>query len=268
MRFSILFLTPLTALMLFAGDPNQPVVVSAPTLKTAIAPDSLAIIFGAGLATQTVSAGNPPWPTRLGDMPGVTLVDSAGATWQVPLLYVSPNQMNVQIPAEAAAGPAKIQFPVTGLPPGVGTAALRTVPLTLTAVAPGIFTADESGHGVLAALGIRVTPVDQSIFPVFTCTSALSCAPVPIDLGIDTPVYLSLYGTGIRGWSKIGTPLNATVQIGDQSLPAVYAGPQPVFPGLDQVNVLIPLSLRGAGLVNVSVTAGGATSNAGQIYIN
>ena len=37
---------------------------------------------------------------------------------------------------------------------------------------------------------------------------------------------------------------------------------------LDQVNVPLPLSLRGAGLVNASVTAAGVTSNIGQIYIN
>jgi uncharacterized protein (TIGR03437 family) len=98
--------------------------------------------------------------------------------------------------------------------------------------------------------------------------SAGNCQPVPIDLGVDTPIYLSLYGTGIRGWSTIGTPLNTTVNIGGQSFPAAYAGPQPTVPGLDQVNVPLSLNLRGAGLVNVTVTAAGVTSNAGQIYIN
>jgi uncharacterized protein (TIGR03437 family) len=268
MRASLLFLTLVGTLNLGAADTNQPVVVSAASPQVGIAPDSLATIYGPNLTTQTVSAGNPPWPASLGDMPGVTLVDSAGKTWPVPLLFVSPGQMNVYIPAGAATGPANIEFPFTGLGPGVA-AALRIVPTTLTSVAPAIFTADGTGSGVLAANAIQISPVGQFSSLVFTCTApGSSCTPVPLGLGIDTPIYLSIYGTGIRGWTSLATPLNATVQIGNLSLPASYAGPQPDIPGLDQVNVPLPLTLRGAGLVNVSVTVAGATSNAGQVYIN
>jgi uncharacterized protein (TIGR03437 family) len=269
-RVSSLLLTPLAALTLWAADPTQPVVVSAASPQVGLAPDSLATVYGPNLTTQTVSAGSPPWPTSLGDMPGVTLIDSAGKSWLVPLIFVSPNQMNIYIPAGPALGPAKMEFPVTGLPPGVGAAALRIVPVTLQNVSPGIFTANGTGSGVLAATAIRTSLVAdlQTSVPVFTCSAAGSCAPVPIDLGIDTPIYLSLFGTGIRGWQNIGTPLNTTVTIGNQSFPALYAGPQPTTPGLDQVNVPLSLSLRGAGLVNVSVTAAGITSNIGQIYIN
>ena len=270
MRISLLFLTPIAALTLWAADPNtQPVVVSAASPQVGLTADSLATVYGPNLTTQTESAGNPPWPTRLGDMPGVTLIDSAGNSWPLSLIYVSPSQMNVYIPAGPATGPAKVEFPFTGLGPGV-TAALRIVPVTLQTVAPGIFTADGTGSGVLAASAIRVSPVNQlqSPVPVFTCSAPGSCTPVPIDVGIDTPVYLSIYGTGIRGWTGVGTPLNSTVTIGNQSFPASYAGAQPTVPGLDQVNVPLSLSLRGAGLVNVSVTAAGVTSNVGQIFIN
>jgi uncharacterized protein (TIGR03437 family) len=258
----------LLALSLWAADSNTPIVVSAASRQVGIAPDSLAAIYGPNLATQTVSAGNPPWPTSLGDMPSVTLVDSVGKRWQVPLIFVSSSQMNVYIPSGPATGQANIEFPFTGLPPGEGTAALRIVPFTLTTVAPAIFTADGSGSGVLAGTAIQITPVGQSSFSVFTCTDAGSCNPVAISLGVDTPTYLVIYGTGIRGWNTIGTALATTVQIGNQSLLASYAGPQPITPGLDQVNVLLPLSLRGSGLLNVSVTAGGVTSNIGQIYVN
>lgn len=270
MRFALLFLTPLAALTLWAADPTQPVVVSAAGPRVGLAPDALATVYGPNLTTQTASAGNPPWPTALGDMPGVTLVDSAGNRWPVPLIFVSPRQMNLYLPAGPATGPGTVEFPFTGLPLGVGAAALRIVPVTLQAVAPGIFTANGTGSGVVAATAIRTSLAGgtQAEIPVFTCAAPGSCTPVPIDLGIDTPVYLSLYGTGIRGWMKLATAVNATVTIGGQSFPAAYAGPQPTVPGLDQVNVALPLSLRGAGLVNVSVTVAGVTSNVGQIYIN
>jgi uncharacterized protein (TIGR03437 family) len=284
MRIFCCFLAQVVAFNLWAADPPQPVIVSAASPQVGVAPDSLATIYGPNLATQTATAGNPPWPTSLGDMSGVTLIDSAGRSWPIPLIFVSPNQMNVYIPAGAATGPANIKFPfTTGIPPGAA-AALRVIPATLTTVAPAIFTADGNGGGVLAADTVTVSPVGQFWAPVFTCTTSGSCTPVPFGLGVDTPIYLVLYGTGIRGWTTAGTPdfycsgtqggtcggppINPTVQIGSQSFPASYAGTQQTIPGLDQVNVLVPLTLRGAGLVNVSVTAAGVTSNLGQIYIN
>jgi uncharacterized protein (TIGR03437 family) len=272
MRTSLSYLTPLfcltpvLALSLWAADPNQPVIVSAASSQVGIAPDSLATIYGPNLTTQTVAAGSPPWPTTLGDMPGVTLIDSAGKSWPLPLIFVSPSQMNVYIPAGVATGPAQIEFPVTGLPPGFA-AALRIVPTTLTTVAPAVFTADGTGVGVLAAISLQISPVGQFWAPVFTCTAPGSCTPAPFGLGIDTPIYLVIFGTRIRGWASVGTALNTTAQIGNLSLPASYAGPQPTIPGLDQINVPVPLNLRGAGLINVSVTADGVTSNVGQIDI-
>jgi uncharacterized protein (TIGR03437 family) len=266
MRTLFLLLTPLAALTMWGADTNQPIVVSAANAQVGIAPDSLASIYGQQLATQTVSAGNPPWPTALGDMPGVSLIDSGGKSWALPLIFVSPTQMNVWLPPGIATGPGTVQFPFTGLGPGVA-AALRIVPVNVQRIAPALFTANGSGSGVVAATAVRVViPTQiQAAVPVFTCDKPGSCSAVPIDLGIDTPVYLSLYGTGIRGWSM---RTNVTVTIGTQTFPAAYAGPQPTIPGLDQVNVPLSLSLRGAGLVNVTITVDGVSSNAGQIFIN
>jgi uncharacterized protein (TIGR03437 family) len=201
----------------------------------------------------------------LGDMPFVTITDSASQTQQAPLIFVSPNQMNIWIPPGTAAGPASLTFPTTGFPPGFGTAALRQVDFTVQKVAPALFSADGSGNGVAAATGLRVTiPTQfQSSVPVFQCASA-GCNAVQIDLGVDTPVYVSLYGTGIRGASA---STNVTVTIGTVRIQPAYAGPQTQVPGLDQINVALPLTLRGVGLTNVSVTVDGVTSNAVQLLI-
>jgi len=98
---------------------------------------------------------------------------------------------------------------------------------------------------------------------VFQC-NASGCVAVPIALGVDTPVYLTLYGTGIRGRSSLD---KVTVNIGGMALPVSFAGPAPGYTGLDQVNVALPLSLRGAGAVNVTLTADGWTSNVVGIAI-
>ena len=49
--------------------------------------------------------------------------------------------------------------------------------------------------------------------------------------------------------------------IGSVETPVLYAGAAPGFVGLDQVNVLLPLTLQGRGESNVVVTADGVISN-------
>jgi hypothetical protein len=49
-----------------------------------------------------------------------------------------------------------------------------------------------------------------------------------IDLGVDTPVYLTLYGTGIRNRSSLA---GVSVTISGMSVPVLYAGPQPQTEG-------------------------------------
>lgn len=250
----------LLAPLLCAAD-SGPVVVSAASSSVGVAPDALATIFGTNLSTDRLAAGLP-WPDQLGDISVMWVRDSAAQSREAALIFVSPTQINLWIPPGTAPGPATLQFPFTGVGPGVA-AALRSVPVTIQKVAPALFSADGSGTGVAAATAVRLvlaTSLQQPV-PVFTCGVGSKCVADPIDPGIDTPVYLSFYGTGLRGAS------NVTVNIGDQKIQALYAGPQPQFPGLDQINVPLPLSLRGAGLMNVTVTADGVTSNTVQIAI-
>jgi uncharacterized protein (TIGR03437 family) len=115
-------------------------------------------------------------------------------------------------------------------------------------VAPGIFTAGADGRGPAAAQIIRVH-ADGSQTP----ESALD----PISFGPE-PVYLVLYATGIRNRSDSAA---VTCTIGSFTLAVDYAGAQPAFPGLDQVNVLLPPKLAGSGLVNVLLTGDGVSSN-------
>ena len=74
---------------------------------------------------------------------------------------------------------------------------------------------------------------------------------MPIDVGIDTPVFLTLYGTGIRNHAS--SPDDVLVTINGVSVPVLYAGPQADYAGLDQINVPLLLSLHGSGVANVVV---------------
>ena len=266
MRIPGILSATLVATVAWAADPATPVVVSAANPNIGVAPDSLATVYGDRLATLTESAQNLPWPTRLGDISVVWVTDSNSKAQMASLLYVSPGQINIWIPPGTAPGPATVSFPFTGLPPGAEAAALRLVPVNIQKVAPALFSADGNGKGVAAASAIReVIPTRiQSPVSVFHCDAPATCAAVPIDVGLDAPVYLSLYGTGIRGASSLD---NVVVTIGSTKTQPTYAGPQMQVPGLDQVNVPLVLSLRGSGLVDVTVTVDGVTSNPVRLAI-
>ena len=132
--------------------------------------------------------------------------------------------------------------------------------VTRSADALRLFSLNGTGAGVAAASAVltqAANPALQSPVPVYQC-SAAGCAAAPIRLGIDTPIYLTLYGTGIRNRSSLA---NVAVTINGTSVPVLYAGPTPGFAGLDQVNVALVLSLRGSGESTVVLTVDGQTSN-------
>jgi len=104
---------------------------------------------------------------------------------------------------------------------------------------------------------------EQSSAPIFDCSSG-ACLSVPINLGIDTPAYLSLFGTGIRNRSSLSS---VSVVIQGNSVPVLFAGPQGYYAGLDQVNTALPLSLRGGGETDLVLTVDGQAANTVRVNI-
>jgi uncharacterized protein (TIGR03437 family) len=231
--------------------------VSAASGGAMVAPDSIVAAMGSDLATQQVRTAGVPLLTSLGNI-SVQVVDSAGVARLAGLYFVSPEQINYVIPAGTAPGMATVNILNDAMPTGM------SAPAQVEAVAPALYSANGDGKGVAAASAVRIViPTNiQSSVAVYQCgDQAGSCAGVPIDPGLDAPVYLSFYGSGIRDAKKV------TVTIGGMDVPVLYAGPQPAYPGLDQINVPLVLALRGKGLVDVVVTADGVASNAVQINV-
>ena len=208
--------------------------------------------FNATLATSTAAAPVPAagsdWPPSLGGAI-VTLTDSTGAVLPAGIIYASPTQLNYRIPASAASGTGRITVTV-----GSATA---TGNINVIDTYPGMF---RIGTDNLAAAYVqRVKGSTQSMENVFQAGTAGAIVPATVTLGSDQ-VYLVLYGTGI---GSAGT--TATATIGGVNSTIQYAGAQGEYPGLDQVNLLIPPSLAGRGKVEVVVTAGGKQSN--PVYV-
>jgi uncharacterized protein (TIGR03437 family) len=181
-----------------------------------------------------------------------------GVQRNAPLVFVSATQINFVVPAGTAPGMAA--FTVTG---SVGNQSFNGA---VQAVAPSLFSMNGTGTGVAAATAISTqaaNPQIQSAVTVFQCSGS-NCTPVPIQLGVDTPVYVTFYGSGIRNRSSLD---NVSVTIHGVNVPVLYAGPTPGFTGLDQVNVALPLNLRGSGESNVMLTVDGQTSNTVTINV-
>jgi uncharacterized protein (TIGR03437 family) len=222
-------------------------VQSAAAPSSAVAPDSLASLYGANLAPGVAQASAQPLPLALGGV-ALSVTDAAGVGRAAPLLYVSPGQINFLVPDGTAAGLATLA--VSG----------QTFTVAVQPVAPTLFSMNGAGSGVAAATAIMVqaaNPLLQTSVPVFQCAGA-SCASVPIVLGGDTLVYVSFFGTGIRNRSSMA---NVAMTINGIGVPVLYAGPAPGFTGLDQVNVALVLSLRGSGESNVVLTVDGQVGN-------
>ena len=227
--------------------PGTLVNVSSAHYGYSFAPESIVSAFGASLATAPVAASSLPLPTSLGSTT-VNVKDSLGATRLAPLFYVSPTQINYVIPAGTATGSATV-IATNGANTSAGS-------IPIASVGPGLFTTTQTGQGSPAA-SVTTVHSDGS-----QSTQALSG---PIGLGSSSDqVYLTLYGTGIRGRSSLS---NVSARIGGAAASVLFAGSQGSFAGLDQVNLLIPPSLRGKGYQVVTVTVNNQTANQVAIQI-
>lgn len=217
-------------------------LVNSASFSSPVGPNSISTIFaapGQSLTSVTASANSLPLPQNLSGTQ--VLVNGTPAE----LFYVSPNQINFLMPQVNAGA---IQVIVNG------SNGERTEGAALTGPNPAIFTANSNGNGVAAA---QVTTDGQRYQRIFDANRVA----MPVSVSVNgQPNYLILYGTGI------GNQNNVEVKIGGQSCQISYVGPTS-FPGVDQINVRLPESLRGVGTVAIVVTANGFISNFSQINI-
>ena len=179
----------------------------------------------------------------------VIVKDSSGIERRADVLGAVPTQVNFVAPAGTALGRAEVAI------------ATALGDILVDRVAPGLFSANADGKGVAAAVATHVrSDGAQTSEVVFRCGAAPgSCAAIAIDLGPETEqAYLSLYGTGIRNHSGLD---DVAALIGGEPAEVLYAGPQPTFAGLDQVNLRISRSLAGRGEVPVTLVVAGRSAN-------
>ena len=243
-------ITPLGAWYAAAIKPDNATTISSAydSGAVSVAAGSSVSIYGTSLGSSPESATKLPLPTTLAGATA-TLTDANGTQTALGLFFAGPDQINAEIPASAAEGPGVIAIK--------GSSGTVSSPVVITPVAPALFTVNETGQGVAAAEFVTNENGKQTIVNIFSGSCSSGTCDVPLDVSTGQTA-LVLFGTGIANRSSQSA---VTVTIGKQTLPADYAGPVAGLAGLDQVNVLLPASLAGSGLVNITVSIGGTVSN-------
>jgi uncharacterized protein (TIGR03437 family) len=211
-----------------------------------LSPEAIVAAFGTGLATTTLGGT------------AVRIRDSAGTERLAPLFFVSPTQVNYLLPAGTVAGAAAVTILASD-----GAASVASI--QVTAVSPGMFSADATGMGLAAAVLLRArADGSRSFEPIARFDSAQNkIVAVPIDFGAPTDeLFLIPYGTAFRNRSSLSA---VNVKIGGTDVETFYAGPQGSLDGLDQINARLPRTLAGRGDVDVVVTVDGRTANAVKV---
>ncbi|MGE0884029.1 MAG: IPT/TIG domain-containing protein [Blastocatellales bacterium] len=223
-----------------------------------LATESIATIFGDGLSGEAEFAVTSPLATEMAGV-SVTVEDSKGVRRSSPLFFVSPTQINYQIPPGTAPGLAAI---IVDSPTGIATTTAQ-----IQNIAPGLFSANANGKGVAAAVLLRVKTDGAQVFESVTrydSTQKMFFAQ-PIEIGTEgDQLFLILFGTGFRFRSDLSS-VSAT--IGGINSEVLFVGPQGDFTGIDQINLRLPSELVGRGDLDVRLIVDGKPSNAVRINI-
>jgi uncharacterized protein (TIGR03437 family) len=243
---------------------------SAPTVNTdgiasaaffdgpkVVAPGQVATLKGDFLAPGIYEAAPGTLPVTLG---GVTM--AVGAT-TAPLYFVSPKQINFQVPWTTPIANTSVLV-TQGLQTG-STATMRVAVL-----APSLFALNYTGEGQ-GAIRIANTAI---------VAAPLGAYPFETRPAVRGQEYIEIYCTGLgavgnrpaTGAPALSNPLSRTtldpqVKIGGLDATVSFSGLAPGSVGLYQVNALIPAGVTPGDAVPVVLTIGGSVSNTVTVAI-
>ncbi len=219
-------------------------VVNAADLTTGIAPGGLITLFGNQLSPVNLASSEMPLPTALAD----SCLTVNG--FPVPILFVSPNQINAQMPFETVGNVSMILRTPGG---SSDTYNLQVIP-----GAPSVFHSGVAGPAndvptiIRNSNGELVTdsdPVHRNDVLVIFLTG----------LGLTSPAV----ATGMPApMSPLAVALTKpSVSIGGMDLPLFYYGLAPGLVGVNQINVKVPGNVPTGISVPLAISQGNYTSS-------
>lgn len=206
--------------------PRLIAAASAASFKTTLAPGEISALFGAGFTNTIAVASSQPLPTTLANVQVRINGTPAG------LFFVSPDQINFQIPRTTTATTSSLNVPsATALIEVFSNGQLiRAGAFQIAPAVPGIFTLNQSGTGAAVAQD------------AFTFTPG----PFNAKQSNGQPNIIAVFGTGL-GSDVTDNDGNAagstTATIDGASVAVGYAGRAPGFSGLNQFNITFPATI-------------------------
>jgi hypothetical protein len=196
----------------------------------AISPDSRAVALGGALAFTTRQAPRETESSFPTSLDGTTVTVNGR---RAQIFYISPTEVRFHVPAETELGTAEVV--VTN---SEGFQSRGTV--TVFRASPGIFT--KTGDGLGDAVVLNANMMGSETFDPS-----------------DGQLRLIIFTTGVRNATQV------SVTAGGRALTVEAVSRTPNMPGMDEVRVLVPADLRGAGRVNLVVRADNRDSNPASI---
>jgi uncharacterized protein (TIGR03437 family) len=232
----------------FLAGTQRPVIsnggiVNAASFRPQLAAGSIFTIFGENLSESESQASTIPLPTS---MAGTTVtIDGVSC----PLFFVSPRQINAQVPTTIVAGSALLIVRVPGQE--------HSAAIVIGGSAPGLFTTDGVRAVVInqdGSLNSRENPAKKGSVVVAYATGQ----------GAVSPFVPPGAAAGASPLSRPTLPVEAT--IGGSSARVLFAGLTPGLVGLLQLNLEVPLTVP-QGDLSLVIAVGGQTSNSALISV-
>ncbi len=232
---------------------NSGGVVNAASFDaSAVAPGSLATLFGGFTGVNVATATTFPWPTTLF---GLSVTFNGVAA---PLYYTSASQVNVQVPWQMA-GQTQSQV-VVRIVTALGIQTTPASQVSIVNAAPGVFLwGEQQGIVTDAQSNQLITPSN----PARAGTTYLTIYCTGLGLVTNQPATGSTASANPLSY----TTLTPTVTIGGVPTNALFSGLAPGFVGLYQINVQVPAGAPVGPAVPLVVAMAGKIASTVSIAI-
>jgi uncharacterized protein (TIGR03437 family) len=226
------------------APPQISSVVNAGDGGTDIAPGGLISIYGSQLSPVNMASSEIPLPTALAN--SCLSVDGL----PVPILFVSPNQVNAQMPFQAIGDVTLILRTPGGQSDNYN--------LVIEPNAPSVFLSGV-GPGVNVPTVVR-NDDNELVTPSHPIHRKSGTALVIYLTGLGPTAPAVGSGQPAPAGTLAYTLTQPTVTLGGVSLPVLFSGLAPGLVGVDQINVSVPFDVPDGMSVPLVITQGDAST--------
>lgn len=243
-------------------------ILNASGYQAMLAPDTVFVIFGSGLGPSTLqTAAGPNYPNSLGGTSITFTPNTGGTAVNARMVYAVATQVAGILPSSITPGTYAVSVTYN-----MQASAAQNV--TVVARSLGIATSNSSGTGAAQA---TIGNVNNGLSLDRMAGGSVSFGGYNWTLSPAHPGdEVVLWGTGggadpandTGGTSGDQTAAgNFTVSVDGTTIVPLYSGTSSGYPGLWQVNFVLPSTIAADCFASVTVSGGGQTSNAVTLAI-